>query len=73
MQIEIVDKMAELAEIEPSRILPEATLASLGFDSIMLLELVAYLEQQFGLEIPELAIWSAERVQDLLRLVPAQI
>jgi acyl carrier protein len=39
--------------IETSRIVPEALLADLGVDSLMMLELVFEFEDSFGIALPE--------------------
>jgi acyl carrier protein len=39
--------------IETSRIVPEALLADLGVDSLMMLELVFEFEDSFGITLPE--------------------
>lgn len=44
--------LRERLSVEPDRVVPEAELARLGVDSLMLLELMFKFEDQFGLEIP---------------------
>jgi acyl carrier protein len=39
--------------IETSRIVPEALLADLGVDSLMMLELIFEFEDSFGITLPE--------------------
>lgn len=39
--------------IEPARIVPEARLADLGVESLMMLELIFECEDQLGIKLPE--------------------
>ena len=39
--------------VEAEKILPEASLAGLGVDSLMMLELVFEFEDRFGIKLPE--------------------
>ncbi|MCA1979701.1 MAG: phosphopantetheine-binding protein [Thiobacillus sp.] len=39
--------------VEPARVVPEAMLADLGVDSLMMLELMFEFEDKFGLKLPE--------------------
>jgi acyl carrier protein len=47
------DRVAILADTPPERIEDDTPLVSLGLDSLMLLELVALVEQHIGFELPE--------------------
>lgn len=47
------DFLQERTEIEPSRIVPEATLEELGIDSLMQLELLFEFEEKLEISLPD--------------------
>jgi len=51
--------------IPPENIVPEATLADVGIDSLMLLELLFDFEEQTGIELPK-DLPNPNTVQDLI-------
>ncbi len=68
--IQIFKKMAsEIAEKDLSGVSEEATIASLGIDSLQMLELVGAMEQQLGVQIPDEQLVGVQSVKQLLDLV----
>ncbi|MDP3791296.1 MAG: acyl carrier protein [Candidatus Omnitrophota bacterium] len=54
LEIEIRDIIAEIVEIEPDKITPDANFVEdLGMDSMMALEILASIEKKYKLRIPE--------------------
>lgn len=47
------DFLQERTEIEPSKIVPEATLEELGIDSLMQLELLFEFEEKLQISLPD--------------------
>ena len=47
------DVLATQFKVEPERVRPDATLESLGLDSLALMEFVFAVEDRFGVRIPE--------------------
>jgi acyl carrier protein len=47
------DFLQERTEIEPSKIVPEATLEELGIDSLMQLELLFEFEEKLEISLPD--------------------
>ena len=56
---------AELAEIDPSEVVPDRPLRELGVDSLMVLELVAFIEKRTEIEIPEEEISKVKCLDDI--------
>ena len=48
----IRDFLQERLGVAPDRVVPEATLANLGVDSLMMLELMFEFEDRFGIQLP---------------------
>lgn len=68
--IQFFKKMAsEIAEKDLSGVSEEATIASLGIDSLQMLELVGAMEQQLGVQIPDEQLVGVQSVKQLLDLV----
>jgi acyl carrier protein len=68
--IKIFQKMAsEIAEKDFSSVSEDATIASLGIDSLGMLELVGEMERQLGVQIPDEQLVGIESVKQLLDLV----
>ena len=68
--IQIFQKMAsEIAEKDFSGVKEEATIASLGIDSLGMLELVGEMERQLGVQIPDEQLVGITTVNDLLAVV----
>ena len=45
--------LSEKYDVSPDAISPEATLTELGLDSLMVVELLFDVEDEFGIEVPE--------------------
>ncbi|MGE5319597.1 MAG: acyl carrier protein [Hyphomicrobiaceae bacterium] len=58
--------------IEAARVVPEALLADLGIDSLMMLELVFEFEDQFGIKLP-VDLKSPKTVGDMTALMDGLI
>ncbi len=58
--------IAELAEVDPSEVVPDRPLRELGVDSLMVLELVAFVEKRTRIEIPESEIGKVRTFADIL-------
>jgi len=68
--IQIFQKMAsEIAEKDFSNVKEEATIASLGIDSLGMLELVGEMERQLSVQIPDEQLVGIQTVKQLLDLV----
>lgn len=68
--IQTFQKMAsEIAEKDFSGVKEEATIASLGIDSLGMLELVGEMERQLGVQIPDEQLVGIQTVKQLLDLV----
>jgi acyl carrier protein len=68
--IKVFQKMAsEIAEKDFSSVSEEATIASLGIDSLGMLELVGEMERQLGVQIPDEQLVGIQSVKQLLDLV----
>jgi acyl carrier protein len=66
LELELATKIAELAEIAPDRVQRDVPLRELGVDSLMVLELVAFLERRLHCEIPETEIPKVRTLGDIL-------
>lgn len=69
LELELVGKIAELAEIPPERVQRDVPLKELGVDSLMVLELVAFLERRTRCEIAESEIPKVRTLADILERV----
>ncbi len=68
--IEIFKRMAsEIAEKDFSGVKEEASIASLGIDSLGMLELVGAMERELEVQIPDEQLVGIQTVQQLLDLV----
>jgi len=52
VQQKIIEILAEQALLEPGDVMPDATLESLGIDSMNLVEIIFAIEECFDIEIP---------------------
>jgi len=66
LEHDLVNLIAELAEIDPSEVSADRPLRDLGVDSLMVLELVAFIEKRTRLEIPEAEIGKVRTLTDIL-------
>jgi acyl carrier protein len=62
------DFLQERTEIEPSKIVPEATLEELGIDSLMQLELLFEFEEKLEISLPDVQE-RPKTIGDLVALV----
>ncbi|MFQ5601465.1 MAG: acyl carrier protein [Candidatus Krumholzibacteriia bacterium] len=69
LELELTSKIAELAEIPPERVERDTPLKDLGVDSLMVLELVAFIEKRTRCEIPESEIPKVRTLGDILEHV----
>lgn len=63
---EIASIVAEVAEIDADRVVPEGTLADIGVDSLMAVEIAVDVERRFGVQFHEVEL---KRVQSFRSLV----
>ena len=66
MEQEIVEQIARLAEIEPEEVRRDAPLRELGVDSLMVLEIVAFIEKKLRIQIPEEEIQKIRTLADIM-------
>ncbi len=66
LERDLVVLIADLAEIDPAEVRGDRPLRDLGVDSLMVLELVAFIEKRTGTEIPEAEIGKVETLADIL-------
>jgi len=67
---EIRKLIAQILEIEPDKITPEARFVEdLGMDSMMALEIVAAIEKKYKITIPEENLTKLGSLKDALELV----
>ena len=66
LEQEITAKIAELAEIPPARVERDVPLKDLGVDSLMVLEIVAFIERRTKCEIAESEIPKVRTLGDIL-------
>ena len=55
MNTEVIQLFAQTFEINEDRLRPEATLESLGLDSLAVIEFLFQIEDKFGIQIPDQA------------------
>lgn len=66
LEHDLKNLIAELAEIDPSEVSADRPLRDLGVDSLMVLELVAFIEKRTRQEIPEAEIGKVRTLTDIL-------
>jgi acyl carrier protein len=59
------DRLSILVDVPPTSITDDTPFEALDVDSLMLLELVAMLEQRLGYELPEDALRSLRTIADV--------
>lgn len=64
---------SEIAERDFSHVTEETTIASLGIDSLGMLELVGSIEREFGARVPDEAFAGVTTVRQLLDVVTAHV
>jgi acyl carrier protein len=70
---EIVQELAELTEIEPARLVPEATLGELDIDSLDLAEFKMVVEDRYGVQFERDDFAGVTTVGHALDLMVARI
>ena len=70
---EVLQIVADIADIPLEQITPDATLEELGVDSLNGLRIVAEMEKRFGINIPDDAIGKIRSVPDIFALVDAHL
>ena len=65
----IVEKIAELGEIEPDEVSEDSALRDLGIDSLMAIELVVFIEKILKRSFPEEKMGSIQTCADVFREV----
>jgi len=68
---EVRQIVARIAELPVEKIADDATLESLGIDSLNGLRLVVEVEKRYGIEIPETQIGKIRSMPDIFALVDA--
>ena len=66
---EVIDIVAEVADLEPAEVLPGATLEELEIDSLDGLRIVAEVEKKYGIVIEEREIAAIRTMPDIFALV----
>lgn len=62
----------ERVNVDPNRLVPDATLADLGIDSFQFIELIFVAEEEYGIKI-DLETLQAKKVEDMLDVIIAAI
>jgi acyl carrier protein len=65
--------VADIADLPVDRVSEDATLESLGIDSLNGLRIVAEMEKRYGINIPDEAIGKIRSMPDIFGLVDAHI
>ena len=55
MNADLIHLFTETFDISPDKLLPEATLESLGLDSLAVIEFIFQIEDKFGIQVPDQA------------------
>jgi acyl carrier protein len=63
---ELIERIARLAEIPEESVLDDVPLRDLGVDSLMAMEIVAFVEKRLQIEIPEEEIPKVRTLNDIL-------
>ena len=63
---ELIARIASLAEIPAASVKQDVPLRDQGVDSLMAMELVAFIEKRLGIEIPEEDIPKVRTLNDIL-------
>ncbi len=66
---EILDVVAQEALVERGKLLPEATLESLGIASLDIISIVFALEDRFGIVLEQSEFEGVQTVDSLVRLI----
>lgn len=68
---EVMQIVADIADIPVEEITPDATLEKLGVDSLNGLRIVAEMEKRYGINIPDETIGNIRSMPDIFALVDA--
>ena len=69
LEEEIRSIIAEITEIEPEKIVPEASFVEeLGMDSMMALEILAAIEKKYKIRIPEDKLMQLKNLKETIEL-----
>jgi acyl carrier protein len=71
VQERVIRAIARACHLEPERVHPEATFEELGVDSLMGLEIVFELEEEFKVSIPENIAVGMRSVRDVIERLHA--
>lgn len=63
---ELIERIARLAEIPEDSVKDDVPLRELGVDSLMAMEIVAFVEKRLQIEIPEEEIPKVRTLNDIL-------
>ena len=66
---EVIEIVADIAELEPAEVAPDAMLEDLGVDSLGGLRIVAAVEKKYGIVIEETEIGKIRAMADIFKLV----
>jgi acyl carrier protein len=69
MQDAIIEKIAELGEIEPGEVSEDCALRDLGIDSLMAIELIVFIEKILKRSFPEEKMGTIQTCADVFREV----
>lgn len=70
VQEEVKNLIAEIVEIEPEKIEPEARFVEdLGMDSMMALEILASVEKKYSIKIPEENLMKMNNLKQIIELI----
>lgn len=69
---EIVALVAAIADLPVEKVSEDATLESLGIDSLNGLRIVAAVEKRFGIDLPEEAIAAIRSMPDIFALAESR-
>lgn len=70
---EIAAIVAEVAEIDPDDVVPEGTLADIGVDSLMAVEIAVDVERRFGVQFHEIELKRVESFRSLVDLTRSKL
>lgn len=68
LEREIAAIIAEIAEIEIDDVVPEGTLADIGVDSLMSVEIAVCVERRYGVHFDDDDLSAARSFADIVRL-----
>jgi acyl carrier protein len=69
LRTEIIRKVAELGELEPTDVPEDRPLKELGIDSLMTIELVVFIERMIHRQFPEERMGAIRTCADIFREV----